>query len=85
MQIFRAELPVPWRDRVDLEHIGGTVCMPLGDAREEILTSLHRNAVRADSRGSVVRLSFHIYNTSAEAAYVARSWAGVNRQGVRQP
>lgn len=77
MQVFRGELPVQWRDQVDLERIGGTVCMALGDAREEILSSLRANAVRADSRGSVVRLSFHIYNTGAEAAYVARSWAGI--------
>jgi selenocysteine lyase/cysteine desulfurase len=78
MRVFRGELPAPWRDRVDLEAIGGTVCMALGDAREQILESLRTNAVRADSRGSVVRLSFHIYNTRAEAAYIARSWAGVD-------
>jgi selenocysteine lyase/cysteine desulfurase len=77
MQVFRGELPARWRDRVDAGRIGGTVCIPLGDARDEILGSLRANSVRADSRGSVVRLSFHIYNTGAEAAYVARSWAGV--------
>ena len=76
MQVFRGELPAPWRDRVDVGRIGGTACIPLGDAREKILGSLRANSVRADSRGSVVRLSFHVYNTGAEAAYVARSWAG---------
>lgn len=76
MRVFRGELPVSWRDRVDLERIGGTICLPLDETREEVLRSLRANAVRADSRGSVVRLSFHIYNTGAEAAYVARSWSG---------
>jgi selenocysteine lyase/cysteine desulfurase len=76
MQVFRDGLPAPWRRQVDLERIGGTICLPLGDAREQVLHSLRANAVRADSRGPVVRLSFHVYNTHDEAAFVARAWCG---------
>jgi kynureninase len=77
MQVFCAELPSSWRDRLDLERIGGTLCLPLGHAHAQVLRSFGANGVRADSRGSIVRLSFHIYNTSAEAATVARCWAEV--------
>jgi selenocysteine lyase/cysteine desulfurase len=77
MRVFRAELPASWRDRAVLDGIGGTLCLPLGNAQEQLLRSFRAHSVRADFRGSIVRLSFHIYNTSAEAATVARCWSGI--------
>jgi selenocysteine lyase/cysteine desulfurase len=77
MHIFREQLPDSWRDRVALDGIGGTLCLPLGDAHEQLRGSFRAHAVRADFRGSAVRLSFHIYNTRAEAATVARCWSGI--------
>ncbi len=73
METFRAELPVPWRGRIDLGRIGGTICLDLGDRQAQVKRALDAHAVRVDYRGSVLRLSFHIYNTSAEASFIARS------------
>jgi selenocysteine lyase/cysteine desulfurase len=76
MEIFRDELPPPWRQRIDLDRIGGTICLALGDAQAQVMRSLRASAVRVDYRGGAVRLSFHIYNTAAEAALIARCWSG---------
>ncbi|MEA3134160.1 MAG: kynureninase [Gammaproteobacteria bacterium] len=76
MEVFRDELPPPWRDRIDLERMGGTICLGLGDEQERIMRSLRASAVRVDYRGTAVRLSFHIYNTAAEAALIAGCWSG---------
>jgi selenocysteine lyase/cysteine desulfurase len=77
MEVFRAELPPPWRSKIDLGRIGGTICLQLGDSLADIRRSLQASFVRVDYRGQVVRISFHIYNTEQEAAAVARCWAGV--------
>jgi kynureninase len=76
MNVFRDELPAPWRSRLDLDRIGGTVCLNLGDALPGIMNVLRANAVRLDCRGPVLRLSFHVYNSPAEAAFIARRLAG---------
>jgi selenocysteine lyase/cysteine desulfurase len=75
MDIFCSELPASWRGRIALEQIGGTLCLPLGTAREAVASALKAKAVRVDYRGAVVRLSFHIYNTAAEAADIAHCWS----------
>lgn len=74
MEVFRDALPPPWRSRIDLGRIGGTICLPLGREQVQVMHSLKASAARVDYRGPVVRLSFHIYNTAAEAALVARCW-----------
>src|SRR5271154_1633027 len=76
MNIFCDALPAPWRARIDLRRIGGTVCLDLGGALPGVMRALQDNAVRLDCRGAVLRLSFHIYNTAAEAAFVARCLCG---------
>jgi kynureninase len=75
MNIFRTELPAAWRAGIALERIGGTLCLPLGEARPRVARALAANGVRVDYRGPVVRLSFHIYNTAAEAADIAHCWS----------
>lgn len=77
MGVFRAALPPAWRDAIDVERIGGTLCIDLGAERARVMRSLETHGVRADARGSVLRLSFHIYNTAAEAAFIAGCWGGV--------
>ncbi len=73
MEEFRSELPASLRSRIDLERIGGTICLDLGDRQAQIMRALQAQAVRVDYRGSVLRLSFHIYNTGADASCIARS------------
>lgn len=76
MNVFRDGLPPAWRARIDLERAGGTICLDLGDALPDAVRVLRGNAVRFDCRGQVLRLSFHIYNTAAEAAFIARCLSG---------
>jgi kynureninase len=76
MQVFRDGLAPAWRARIDLERAGGTICLHLGDALPDAVRALRDNAARFDCRGPVLRLSFHIYNTAAEAALVARCLSG---------
>jgi kynureninase len=76
MNIFRDGLPANWRARIDLCRTGGTICLTVGDALPEVMRALQDNAVRLDCRGTVLRLSFHIYNTAAEAALIARCLCG---------
>src|SRR5271167_213878 len=76
MNVFRDELPAQWRARLDLDRMGGTICLNLADSLPNVMRVLRANAVRLDCRGPVLRLSFHIYNTAAEAAFVARCLRG---------
>ena len=76
LNIFRDGLPAAWRARIDLGRTGGTICLTAGDALPDVLRALQANAVRFDCRGTVLRLSFHIYNTAAEAACIAHCLSG---------
>jgi kynureninase len=76
MNVLRDGLPPAWRARIDLKRSGGTICLHLGDAMPDAVRVLRDNAVRFDCRGPVLRLSFHIYNTAAEAALIARCLSG---------
>ncbi len=76
MRVFRDALPAPWRGRIDPTRLGGTVCLQLGAAQAHIANALKSLGVRLDYRGAVVRLSFHVYNTAAEAACIARAFDG---------
>jgi kynureninase len=76
MQVFRDALPAPWRGRIDLARIGGTICLNLGEALPDVVRVLRANAVRFDCRGPTLRLSFHIYNTLEEAAFIGGCLAG---------
>ena len=72
LRIFRDGLPANWRVRIDLDRSGGTVCLPVGEALPNVMRVLQDGHVRLDCRGAVLRLSFHIYNTTAEAAFIAQ-------------
>lgn len=42
--------------------IGGTLCIDTGNDQPRVAAALEAGAVKADFRGTVVRLSFHAYN-----------------------
>src|SRR5688572_8014577 len=65
---FLDELPRDLRRDIDLDRLGGTLCLPLADRFDGVVRELRSIGARFDSRGDTVRLSFHIYNTTEEAA-----------------
>jgi kynureninase len=72
---FHAGLPARWRAGSVPLRRGGTVCLDLGADFERVMRALRARAVRCDTRGSVVRLSFHLYNTAEEAGSIAECWS----------
>ena len=60
--------------RVAAAGTGGTLCLPLGASFDAVTRALAADAVRFDSRGAVLRLSFHLCNDLADAACIARAW-----------
>jgi kynureninase len=74
MQRFREELPSAWRARLPTGNMGGTLCISLGADFDRIDAALKQAGVQFDSRGDVLRLSFHACNTDDDAARVARAW-----------
>jgi len=74
LRVFVDALPADWRPRVRTTGIGGTLCLPLGDDFERITRALAADGARFDSRGPVLRLSFHLCNDAADAARLARAW-----------
>ena len=79
---FLGALPVAWRTRIRTDNIGGTLCIPAGAALQPIQAALTAAAVQFDCRGPVVRLSFHIYNTPAEALQIGRAWGRAVRDST---
>ncbi len=73
-QAFVDDLPPVWRERVAAAGTGGTLCLPLGASFDAVTRALAADAVRFDSRGAVLRLSFHLCNDLADAACIARAW-----------
>ena len=51
--------------------IGGTLCIDTGADRPRIAEALDRNNLRADFRGTILRLSFHAYNGVADVERTA--------------
>lgn len=71
---FVDALPAAWRARVRPPPRGGTLCIDAGAALSTVTAALNGVGVRFDCRGSIVRLSFHAYNTADEAALAAQAW-----------
>jgi kynureninase len=74
VRLFRETLPPSWRARLPSWPIGGTLCMPLGADFDAVIAALKSTSAQFDSRGDVVRLSFHVCNTDDEALRVARAF-----------
>jgi selenocysteine lyase/cysteine desulfurase len=71
---FASALPARWRERVVLDGRGGTICLDAGSELESVRGALDAADVRVDYRGSIVRQSFHVYNTVNEAHAAAGAW-----------
>jgi kynureninase len=76
IQTFKEALPPAWRARLPAYPIGGTLCIQLGGEFEQVTTSLQQAGAQFDSRGDVIRVSFHACNTEDDALRVARAWQG---------
>lgn len=66
--------PTDVRGRVDLDTIGGTLCIPLGNQLGCVSEALRSIQARFDCRGPVLRLSFHLCNSVDEAILIGRTW-----------
>jgi len=71
---FRDALPMAARAAVQPDAMGGTLCLSLGDRFDPISAALRSAEVRFDTRGDVVRISFHVCNTADQAQAIARAW-----------
>jgi selenocysteine lyase/cysteine desulfurase len=71
---FLASAPAAVADRAVLDGRGGTLCLPVGDAVAAVRAALERARIRFDTRGPVVRLSFHVCNSVADAALAGDAW-----------
>jgi selenocysteine lyase/cysteine desulfurase len=72
--VFHAELPESWRSRIPLSGIGGTLCISCGGALDTVRRELQIRGAHFDSRGDVVRLSFHLCNSAEQARLLAQAW-----------
>jgi kynureninase len=71
---FIRSLPDRWRQKLGKPPGGGTLCLDIGDALPLVRTALAECGARFDCRGPVLRLSFHLCNSAAEASAVAQAW-----------
>jgi kynureninase len=76
IQRFKEGLPVAWRTRMPSWPIGGTLCISLGQEFDAVSAALGSIGAQFDSRGDVVRLSFHACNDDEDAVRVSRAWQG---------
>lgn len=84
-EAMRARLPQEWQDALPEHPIGGTLCLDLGADRAGVQERLVAAGVRSDHRGSVLRMSFHIWNSDEDVDLVARSWPRRASRTVLQP
>ena len=76
IQAFRDALSPAWRARMPAWPIGGTLCIPLGQDFEAVTGTLNSLGAQFDSRGEVIRMSFHASNAEDDALRTARAWQG---------
>ena len=53
---------------------GGTLCISTGADLEVVTRALTKAGAQFDSRGDVIRISFHACNTDDDALRVAQAW-----------
>ncbi len=76
VQEFREALTPSWRARLPTWSTGGTLCISLGAEFEAVTRGLEAAGTQFDTRGDVIRLSFHACNSEDDALRVARAWQG---------
>lgn len=53
--------------------IGGTLCIDTGTDQPRVAEALDRHHLRADFRGTILRLSFHAYSSAADVEATAKA------------
>ncbi|HET9475247.1 MAG TPA: aminotransferase class V-fold PLP-dependent enzyme [Steroidobacteraceae bacterium] len=76
IQAFKDALLPPWRARLPAWPTGGTLCIPLAAEFQAVTSALNSLGAQFDSRGDVIRLSFHACNAEDDALRIARAWQG---------
>jgi kynureninase len=76
VEAFTEELPRAWRVRLPTWPMGGTLCIPLNADLKTVAARLSAAGVQFDTRGDVIRISFHACNSIEDAIRVARAWRG---------
>jgi selenocysteine lyase/cysteine desulfurase len=76
---FLEQLPRGMHPRATLERSGGTLCLALNEEFEATVTALKALGARFDTRGKVIRMSFHVCNSLDDAMSVAQMWPRARR------
>jgi kynureninase len=74
VQTFTDALSPAWRARLPAWPIGGTLCIPLGAEFDAVTARLEAAGAQFDTRGEVIRVSFHACNAAEDAVRVAHAW-----------
>jgi len=74
VQTFTDTVSPAWRARLPTGPTGGTLCVPLGAEFEAVTTRLAAAGAQFDTRGDVIRVSFHACNAPEDAIQVAHAW-----------
>jgi hypothetical protein len=74
--VFSDALAPAWRARLPSWPTGGTLCIPLAGEFDAVTRGLAAAGAQFDSRGDVIRMSFHACNNEDDALRVARAWQG---------
>ena len=76
VQTFKDNLSPAWQSRLPAWPTGGTLCIALGAEFDDVTASLKQAGAKFDTRGDVIRVSFHACNSEDDALRVARAWQG---------
>ncbi len=74
-QLFLERVPGRWRETINLDRIGGTLCIELGDAFDRVTNGLRQMRAYFDTRDRAVRISFHAYNERRDAEQLAEAFS----------
>jgi kynureninase len=76
VRAFTDALPPAGRARLPSWPTGGTLCISLGADFDVVTRALAAAGAQFDSRGDVIRISFHACNSEEDALRVAHAWPG---------
>lgn len=71
--LARQHLPDAWADRINLVGRGGTLCLDAGMQAETMTQALTHAGCMVDQRGTVIRLSMHVFNTREDTFCLAEA------------
>lgn len=71
LEALRELLPSALGERLTMEGRGGTLCLEAGNGAPALEARFRNAGCRVDRRDTVIRLSFHIFNTGSDVETVA--------------